>query len=57
MSSWIERCDESSSDRRFFSVSRCLVKLLNCSKAFLLTCEYFLSASLTAWSRFMAWAR
>ena len=47
ISASIDFCDVSSSFRRFRSWSRCVVKLLYWSNAFLLMCLYFLSASLT----------
>jgi len=47
MSSSIEPCDVSSSLRRLRSWSRCVVKLVYWSNAFLLMCLYFFRASLT----------
>lgn len=55
MSSSIDLCELSSSERRLVRISRCLVKFVYCSKAFLLTWEYFLSESLTLWRRLIAW--
>jgi hypothetical protein len=52
MSSRIDTCEDSSSSRRFVRDSRCLVKLLNCSNAFLLTPLNFFNASWTLWSFF-----
>src|ERR1700709_639770 len=46
-SSWIDDCESSSSFLRLVRESRWVVKLLYCSKAFLLTCLYFLRASAT----------
>ena len=47
MSSWILSALASSSSRRVVCSSRCFVKLLYCSNAFLLTWANFLSDSLT----------
>lgn len=49
----MEVADVLSSSRRLCSCSFCVVKFVNCSTAFLLTCENFLSASLTL-RRFLA---
>lgn len=54
MRSRIADCDLSSSARRAVRSSRWRVNELYCSKAFLLTWEYFLRAREVAWRRLIA---